>query len=97
MENLTTREEEVMQILWDLNRALVREIMDKLPKSNQYAVEHPNCSETSSFDSYKRHNGMDSLFCKEEDEGGGGVRMKNSSLIVSQDGDLLFPLVSSFL
>ena len=35
MENLTAKEEEVMQILWDLNRALVRDIMGKLPASNQ--------------------------------------------------------------
>ena len=35
MENLTAREEEVMQILWDLDKALVRDIMDKLPNSNQ--------------------------------------------------------------
>lgn len=32
MENLTTREEEIMQILWDLKKALVRDIMDKLEK-----------------------------------------------------------------
>ena len=35
MENLTAREEEVMQVLWDLDRALVRDIIDKLPNSNQ--------------------------------------------------------------
>ena len=35
MENLTAREEEVMQILWDLDRALVRDIMEKLPNSKQ--------------------------------------------------------------
>lgn len=32
MENLTTREEEIMQILWDLKKALVRDIMDMLEK-----------------------------------------------------------------
>ena len=31
MENLSAREEEVMQILWDLERALVRDIIQKLP------------------------------------------------------------------
>ncbi|TFH34346.1 MAG: BlaI/MecI/CopY family transcriptional regulator [Bacteroidia bacterium] len=35
MEHLTAKEEEVMQILWDLDRALVREIMQKLPNSKQ--------------------------------------------------------------
>ena len=35
MEDLTAKEEEVMQILWDLNRALVRNIMEKLPNSKQ--------------------------------------------------------------
>jgi len=35
MEDLTVKEEEVMQILWDLDRALVRDIMSKLPNSNQ--------------------------------------------------------------
>ena len=35
MENLTAREEQVMQILWDLKKALVRDIMDKLPNSKQ--------------------------------------------------------------
>jgi len=35
MEDLTAKEEEVMQILWDLDRALVRDIMSKLPNSNQ--------------------------------------------------------------
>ncbi|MCJ7718260.1 MAG: BlaI/MecI/CopY family transcriptional regulator [Anaerolineales bacterium] len=35
MENLTAKEEEVMQILWELDRALVRDIMNKLPNSKQ--------------------------------------------------------------
>ncbi len=35
MEELTAKEEEVMQILWDLNKALVRDIMSKLPNSKQ--------------------------------------------------------------
>lgn len=35
MENLTAKEEEVMQALWDLKKALVRDIMKKLPNSDQ--------------------------------------------------------------
>lgn len=35
MEDLTAKEEEVMQILWDLERAMVREIMTSLPNSDQ--------------------------------------------------------------
>ena len=35
MEDLTAKEEEVMQILWDLNKALVRDIMSELPNSKQ--------------------------------------------------------------
>jgi len=35
MEDLTTKEEEVMQILWDLERAMVRDIMNKLPNPEQ--------------------------------------------------------------
>ncbi len=35
MEELTAKEEEVMQILWDLNKALVRDIMSELPNSKQ--------------------------------------------------------------
>lgn len=31
MENLTAKEEEIMQILWDLEKALVRDIINKLP------------------------------------------------------------------
>lgn len=35
MENLTAKEEEVMQIIWDLKKALVRDIMNKLPNADQ--------------------------------------------------------------
>jgi BlaI family transcriptional regulator, penicillinase repressor len=35
MENLTTKEEEIMQVLWTLKRALVRDIINKLPNSDQ--------------------------------------------------------------
>jgi BlaI family penicillinase repressor len=35
MENLTAKEEEIMQILWNLQRAMVKEIMEKLPNSEQ--------------------------------------------------------------
>jgi BlaI family penicillinase repressor len=35
MEHLTAREEEVMQIIWDLERALVRDIMNRLPNARQ--------------------------------------------------------------
>lgn len=35
MEHLTAKEEEVMQIIWDLDRALVRDIMNRLPNSGQ--------------------------------------------------------------
>ena len=35
MEHLTVKEEEVMQVLWDLKKALVRDIMDRLPNSDQ--------------------------------------------------------------
>jgi len=35
MEELTAKEEEVMQVLWNLERALVRDIMSKLPNSKQ--------------------------------------------------------------
>jgi len=35
MEDLTAKEEEVMQILWDLNKALVRDIMNLLSKPEQ--------------------------------------------------------------
>lgn len=35
MENLTAKEEEVMQILWVLKNALVRDIIEKLPEPDQ--------------------------------------------------------------
>jgi BlaI family transcriptional regulator, penicillinase repressor len=35
MEELTAKEEEVMQVLWELDKALVRDIMSKLPNSQQ--------------------------------------------------------------
>lgn len=35
MEELTAKEEEVMQVIWSLERALVRDIMEKLPNKNQ--------------------------------------------------------------
>lgn len=35
MEELTAKEEEVMQVIWNLEKALVRDIMAKLPNSNQ--------------------------------------------------------------
>jgi len=35
MENLTAKEEEIMQVLWDLKKALVRDVMDRLPDSKQ--------------------------------------------------------------
>jgi len=35
MENLTAKEEEIMQVIWDLKKALVRDIMDRLPNSDQ--------------------------------------------------------------
>lgn len=35
MEELTAKEEEVMQVLWKLDRALVRDILSRLPNANQ--------------------------------------------------------------
>ena len=35
MENLTAKEEKIMQVLWDLKKALVRDIIDRLPNSDQ--------------------------------------------------------------
>ena len=35
MENLTIKEEEVMQVFWELDKALVRDIREKLPNSSQ--------------------------------------------------------------
>lgn len=36
MEKLTNKEEEVMQALWDLEKAFVKEIIEKLPGENHY-------------------------------------------------------------
>ena len=36
MEQLTNKEEEVMQALWLLEKAFVKEILEKLPKDNHY-------------------------------------------------------------
>ena len=33
MEELTAKEEEVMQVIWNLEKALVRDIMSQLPNS----------------------------------------------------------------
>lgn len=35
MEDLTAKEEEVMQVIWNLEKALVRDLMEKLPNKNQ--------------------------------------------------------------
>ena len=35
MEDLTAKEEEVMQVIWNLEKALVRDIMERLPNKNQ--------------------------------------------------------------
>lgn len=35
MEELTAKEEEVMQAIWSLEKGLVRDIMEKLPNKNQ--------------------------------------------------------------
>jgi BlaI family penicillinase repressor len=35
MDNLTSKEEAIMQILWDLKRAMVKDIMNKIPNSGQ--------------------------------------------------------------
>lgn len=36
MEQLTNKEEEVMQVLWALEKAFVKEILAKLPANNHY-------------------------------------------------------------
>ena len=36
MEKLTNKEEEVMQVLWSLKKAFVKDILAELPKSNHY-------------------------------------------------------------
>jgi len=35
MDNLTSKEEAIMQILWDLKRAMVKDIMNEIPNSDQ--------------------------------------------------------------
>ena len=35
MENLTAKEEEVMQVLWRLEKALIRDIIENLPNPDQ--------------------------------------------------------------
>jgi len=35
MEDLTVKEEEVMQVIWNLEKALVRDILEELPNKNQ--------------------------------------------------------------
>jgi predicted transcriptional regulator len=35
MEDLTAKEEEVMQVIWNLEKALVRDILEELPNKNQ--------------------------------------------------------------
>ncbi len=36
MEKLTNKEEEVLHVLWDLERAFVKELIAKLPEGNHY-------------------------------------------------------------
>ena len=36
MERLTNKEEEVMQVMWKLDKAFVKEVMDELPGGNHY-------------------------------------------------------------
>lgn len=36
MEKLTNKEEEVMQVLWDLDKGFIKDILAKLPKGNHY-------------------------------------------------------------
>ena len=36
MDRLTNKEEEVMQVLWELEKAFVKEVLAKLPKDNHY-------------------------------------------------------------
>jgi len=36
MEKLTNKEEEIMQALWDLGKAFIKEILAKLPNGNHY-------------------------------------------------------------
>ena len=34
MKNLTKAEEQIMQVIWKLDKAFLREIMDELPENN---------------------------------------------------------------
>jgi len=36
MEKITNKEEEVMQVLWDLEKCFVKDILAKLPEGNHY-------------------------------------------------------------
>jgi len=36
MKKITNKEEEVMQVLWELEKCFVKEILTKLPKDNHY-------------------------------------------------------------
>jgi predicted transcriptional regulator len=36
MERLTNKEEEIMQVMWKLDKAFVKEVMDELPGENHY-------------------------------------------------------------
>jgi len=36
MERLTNKEEEIMQVLWELEKAFVKEILAELPQDNHY-------------------------------------------------------------
>ncbi len=36
MKKITNKEEEVMQVLWDLEKCFVKDILAKLPKGNHY-------------------------------------------------------------
>jgi len=36
MEKLTNKEEEIMQVLWDLDKCFVKDIVAKLPEGNHY-------------------------------------------------------------
>ncbi len=36
MEKLTNKEEEIMQVLWNLEKAFVKEVVAKLPEGNHY-------------------------------------------------------------
>ena len=36
MEKLTNKEEEIMHVLWGLEKGFVKDILEKLPKGNHY-------------------------------------------------------------